>query len=190
MKYIGLNLSQIKVLWNWTLISLYWQFVFQRVGNWDKMYILLTTWLCSNVNYFLLKSLTLCFVASIFSQDELRRDRLIRKRRELRKADPQKMAALRQKFVDQAKKYYGYPYARKYWPPECKYLWVSTLYFHLVITCQCNQFNLGCIYICIFQDTCPKKKRCARLAVLFAKRWVQINSIYAVPTLLPVFSRH
>ncbi|XP_045161705.2 probable beta-tubulin polyglutamylase isoform X2 [Mercenaria mercenaria] len=51
-------------------------------------------------------------------QDELRQARLLRKRQELRKADPQKMAALRQKFLDQAKKYYGYPYARKYWPPD------------------------------------------------------------------------
>ena len=54
-------------------------------------------------------------------QDELRQARLLKKRQELRKADPHKMAALRQKFVNQAKKYFGYPYARKYWPPDCKY---------------------------------------------------------------------
>ncbi|XP_060575183.1 probable beta-tubulin polyglutamylase isoform X1 [Ruditapes philippinarum] len=51
-------------------------------------------------------------------QDELRQARLLKKRQELRKADPHKMAALRQKFVNQAKKYFGYPYARKYWPPD------------------------------------------------------------------------
>lgn len=48
----------------------------------------------------------------------MRQARLLRKRQELRKADPQKMAALRQKFLNQAKKYYGYPYAKKYWPPD------------------------------------------------------------------------
>lgn len=51
-------------------------------------------------------------------QDELRQARLLRKRQELRKADPHKMASLRQKFLNQAKKYYGYPYAKKYWPPD------------------------------------------------------------------------
>ncbi|XP_052284509.1 uncharacterized protein LOC127880994 isoform X1 [Dreissena polymorpha] len=51
-------------------------------------------------------------------QNDIRKERMLRKRRELRKADPQKMAALRQKFVTQAKKYYGYPYAKKYWPPD------------------------------------------------------------------------
>ena len=55
-------------------------------------------------------------------QDEIRRERFLRKRRELRKATPEKMAALRRKFVEQAKKYYGVPYARKYWPPDCKWL--------------------------------------------------------------------
>ena len=30
------------------------------------------------------------------------------------------MAALRMKFVAQAQKYIGVPYARKYWPPECE----------------------------------------------------------------------
>lgn len=63
----------------------------------------------------------LIFLTSLH-QDEIRRERLIRKRRELRKADPQKMAALRQKFIEQAKKYFGVPYARKYWPPDCKYV--------------------------------------------------------------------
>ncbi|KAL4221443.1 Tubulin tyrosine ligase-like [Mactra antiquata] len=51
-------------------------------------------------------------------QDEMRQARLLRKRQELRKANPQQMAALRQKFLNQAKKYYGYPYAKKYWPPD------------------------------------------------------------------------
>ncbi|XP_052760665.1 uncharacterized protein LOC128203322 isoform X2 [Mya arenaria] len=51
-------------------------------------------------------------------KDEIRKERLLRKRRELRKATPEKMAALRQKFLNQAKKYYGYPYAKKYWAPD------------------------------------------------------------------------
>lgn len=32
--------------------------------------------------------------------------------------DPVKMEALRNKFLEQAKKYFGVPYARKYWRPE------------------------------------------------------------------------
>ena len=35
-------------------------------------------------------------------------------------SDPERMCKLRQMFVDQAKKYFGVPYARKYWTPDGK----------------------------------------------------------------------
>ena len=54
-------------------------------------------------------------------QKDIRKARRLRKRWELRQGDPDKMAALRAKFVAQAKKYIGVPYAKKYWAPECKY---------------------------------------------------------------------
>ena len=62
-------------------------------------------------------------------QKDIRKARRLRKRWELRQGDPNKMNILRQKFVNQAKKYIGYPYAKKYWPPNCKYL-VSETYLN------------------------------------------------------------
>ncbi len=35
-------------------------------------------------------------------------------------ADPDRMWNLRMKFVEQAKKYFGVPYAKRYWSPEGK----------------------------------------------------------------------
>jgi hypothetical protein len=36
-------------------------------------------------------------------------------------ADPDRMWQLRMKFLEQTKKYFGVPYARKYWKPEGRY---------------------------------------------------------------------
>ena len=41
-------------------------------------------------------------------------------------ADPDRMWALRMKFVEQCKRYYGYPYAKKYWTPEGKGMIIGT----------------------------------------------------------------
>ena len=54
-------------------------------------------------------------------------------------ADPDRMWDLRMKFVEQAKKYFGVPYAKRYWNPDGKSIpWKtamqinrSTYYFNL-----------------------------------------------------------
>ncbi|KAK3104533.1 hypothetical protein FSP39_004394 [Pinctada imbricata] len=42
----------------------------------------------------------------------------MRKRRKKKQRDPQAMLELRKKFLNQAKKYFGVPYAKKYWSPD------------------------------------------------------------------------
>ena len=44
----------------------------------------------------------------------------MRERRFRQQGDPTYMDKLRKKFMKQAKKYYGVPYAKKYWKPERK----------------------------------------------------------------------
>ena len=39
------------------------------------------------------------------------------------KQNPFRMQRLREKFLNQVKKYFGVPYARKYWPKDCEYLY-------------------------------------------------------------------
>ncbi|KAJ8321100.1 hypothetical protein KUTeg_002687 [Tegillarca granosa] len=49
---------------------------------------------------------------------EILRKRRLKELRKRHRSDPGHADRLRQKFVNQAKKYFGVPYARKYWPPE------------------------------------------------------------------------
>lgn len=53
-----------------------------------------------------------------FSQDEVRLSKLMKERQLAARADPNKMMDLRMKFLNQCKKYFGVPYAKKYWKPE------------------------------------------------------------------------
>ncbi len=55
-------------------------------------------------------------------QDEIRlQQRLeITKKKKIRRSDPERMYRLRLKFVEQAKRYLGVPYAKKYFEPGSK----------------------------------------------------------------------
>ncbi len=44
----------------------------------------------------------------------------IKKKKKLRRSDPERMYRLRLKFVEQAKRYLGIPYAKKYFEPGSK----------------------------------------------------------------------
>ncbi|XP_071498782.1 uncharacterized protein [Diadema antillarum] len=50
-------------------------------------------------------------------QDEIRQEKLVRERELSMKQDPDRMWALRMKFLEQAKKYMGVPYAKRYHAP-------------------------------------------------------------------------
>ena len=48
----------------------------------------------------------------------MRQERRMKERQKKAKADPDKLWALRIKFLEQCKKYFGRPYAKKYWSPD------------------------------------------------------------------------
>lgn len=51
-------------------------------------------------------------------QKEIRNQKKMKRRRKKKQRNPQQMQRLRAKFVTQAKKYFGTPYAKRYWTPE------------------------------------------------------------------------
>nr|KAG5688486.1 hypothetical protein BaRGS_007130 [Batillaria attramentaria] len=51
-------------------------------------------------------------------QDDIKQTRRLKKLQKAAKADPQRMETLRRKFLQQAKRYFGVPYARKYWAKD------------------------------------------------------------------------
>ena len=58
--------------------------------------------------------------ASLALQKELRKSykKKAKESRLLRMSDPDRMWSLRMKFFEQVKKYFGVPYAKRYWQPE------------------------------------------------------------------------
>ncbi|GFO22075.1 hypothetical protein PoB_004858000 [Plakobranchus ocellatus] len=53
--------------------------------------------------------------------DEIRQERRRRDAILEANADPVRMSKLREKIIAQAKRYFGVPYARKYWQPNSEY---------------------------------------------------------------------
>lgn len=60
----------------------------------------------------------------MYLQKEIKK---VRKRKEVKNeaklramSDPDEMWALRMKFIDQLRKYFGVPYAKRYWKPDGK----------------------------------------------------------------------
>ncbi|XP_067658882.1 uncharacterized protein [Haliotis asinina] len=51
-------------------------------------------------------------------QDDIRQTKKMKKKKRRMKKDPVRLNALRKKFIDTSKKYFGVPYARKYWPKD------------------------------------------------------------------------
>ena len=70
----------------------------------------------------------------VVRQERKRRDAILEAN-----ADPARMASLRSKVIAQAKKYFGVPYAKKYWAPGSKY----TLLINLGITAIKFELKLG-----------------------------------------------
>ena len=61
-------------------------------------------------------------VAVTMLQDDIKLSRkLLRKARNAKK-DPQRLERLRKRFLEQCKKYFGVPYAKKYWSKESEFL--------------------------------------------------------------------
>jgi hypothetical protein len=59
-------------------------------------------------------------IVSFQDQLRLQNDVAKRKKKKIRRSDPARMHRLRLKFVEQAKKYLGIPYAKKYFEPGSK----------------------------------------------------------------------
>lgn len=53
-------------------------------------------------------------------QKEIAKQKRVRRARRRRQKNPKFQEELRQKFINQAKKYFGIPYARKYWSKDSK----------------------------------------------------------------------
>ena len=51
-------------------------------------------------------------------QDDIKQTKRMLRQQKQRRKDPKRMEKLRQKFMQQAKRYFGVPYARKYWAKD------------------------------------------------------------------------
>jgi hypothetical protein len=60
-------------------------------------------------------------------QSEWKEEMKLREIRLMKRSEPEQMEELRMKFLEQAKKYFGVPYKRKYWPKDGKWIGGQTL---------------------------------------------------------------
>ena len=54
----------------------------------------------------------------VYLQDQIRQAKKMKETKLKTRADPKRMQELRMKFVEQAKRYFGTPYAKKYWKKD------------------------------------------------------------------------
>lgn len=81
----------------------------------------------------------------------------MKRKRKKKQRNRQHMQKLRAKFMAQAKKYFGTPYAKRYWTPDGMRIIYNYNFSHLIKSCSTLHFPLN------YKRTFVKKKNIGNL---------------------------